>query len=190
MLSRLAARAVDLYQGGLRKLTIEEAWEWKQKGPDVIAARWRRMAALRRSTTLGVEQMERRQWSDPPESQGVQSQQRIFSYPQIVVGLLLGTPLAGAALAAVNAFCLGRVGHAWLTLALAVGYLALVLFAPTMGYGVGTALYIAASVAVLFLNRLALGARTHPRKSWVASMLITVTGLLSYVAMAIVLTSR
>ena len=30
-------RSTDIFVGGVRRLTIEEAWEWKQKGPEAIS---------------------------------------------------------------------------------------------------------------------------------------------------------
>lgn len=115
------------------------------------------------------------------------TQQRVFSYPQIVTGFLLGTPLAGAALVAANAYTLRRISYAWLTLALTVGYIAIVAFAPSMGYALGTVLYIATSIAILFINQLTIGSEIYQRKSWAASLLITASGLLLYVTMAVLL---
>lgn len=43
-------RTVDLGVSGARKLTIEQAWEWKLKGPDAIAKDW--------TTTLGLDDVE------------------------------------------------------------------------------------------------------------------------------------
>ncbi|WP_064749325.1 hypothetical protein [Lysobacter antibioticus] len=33
-------RTTDLHMSGIRRLTIEQAWEWKTKGPERIAAEW------------------------------------------------------------------------------------------------------------------------------------------------------
>lgn len=33
-------RQTDLYMSGIRRLTLEEAWEWRMRGPDAIAATW------------------------------------------------------------------------------------------------------------------------------------------------------
>lgn len=33
-------RATDLHMSGIRKLTIEQAWEWKIKGVEKVAAEW------------------------------------------------------------------------------------------------------------------------------------------------------
>ena len=33
-------RTTDLYKSGIRRLTIEQAWEWKTRGPLAIAADW------------------------------------------------------------------------------------------------------------------------------------------------------
>ena len=33
-------RAVDLGVSGVRKLTVQQAWEWKLKGPEAIAKAW------------------------------------------------------------------------------------------------------------------------------------------------------
>ncbi|MFC3813374.1 hypothetical protein [Lysobacter sp. GCM10012299] len=34
-------RTTDVSVSGVRLLSPKEAWEWKSKGPDVIAAQWR-----------------------------------------------------------------------------------------------------------------------------------------------------
>lgn len=33
-------RATDIHRSGVRRLTVEEAWEWKMKGPERIAVEW------------------------------------------------------------------------------------------------------------------------------------------------------
>lgn len=34
-------RTTDLHMSGARRLTLQEAWDWKMKGPDRVAADWR-----------------------------------------------------------------------------------------------------------------------------------------------------
>lgn len=34
-------RTTDLYLSGIRRLTIQQAWEWKMKGPEQVAAEWK-----------------------------------------------------------------------------------------------------------------------------------------------------
>jgi hypothetical protein len=43
-------RTVDLGVSGVRKLTVQQAWEWKLRGPDAIAKEW--------TETLGLDDME------------------------------------------------------------------------------------------------------------------------------------
>lgn len=33
-------RSADAYLGGVRRLSPQEAWEWKMKGPEAIQAEW------------------------------------------------------------------------------------------------------------------------------------------------------
>jgi hypothetical protein len=109
---------------------------------------------------------------------------RSFSYAQLVVGVIVGTPIALFAMVFVNARC-GERSSAAVALAFATtAFIALAFFGP-QGVLAGLAGYLSAAVCGLWLNHVFMHkAGGSQSAGWGKALLFSLAGLATFLTLA------